>query len=397
MALEEAPGDLPRVQLRPKEDRRIRGGHCWIYESEIAAAPADLAAGGTALVCDARGEPLGSALWNPRSRIRARLFCRGARDFAGFVPEALTQALALRAAFYDRPYYRLIYGESDGFPGLTVERFGALLVAQLASAAIEPHAGRLAESLLALPGVTGLILRRDAAVRTREGLALLEPEIQGRMPEKIHVEEGSLSFALDPESGLKSGWFFDQRESREWVRARAAGRRVLDLFCHSGGFALQAAAGGAKAVLGIDRSEEALDLARASARINDLAERCRFQALDLFGGQGASGWPHGEWDLIVLDPPALAKGRGDLKSALGAYQHLNLKAISRVAPGGLLLTCSCTHPIEESVWQGTVLRAVHKAGRQARILYRGGQGPDHPVLPGMPETRYLKVLGLQIL
>ncbi len=389
--------ELPQVSLRPKEDRRIRRGHCWVFDDEIATAPMELPAGETVLVRDSAGRPLGSALWNPSSRIRARLFSRAERSFDAHVAPALDEALALRAALYTQPHYRLVYGEADGFPGLTVDRYGAVLVAQLASAAIEAHAERVVAALLALPYIQALVLRRDAAVRGREGLASEAPEQHGKLPDEVYAEEGGLHFALDLAHGMKSGWFWDQRENRLWLHGLSSGRSVLDLFCHSGGFALQAAAGGATRVLGLDRSEEALALARVSARLNDLEEHCRFKALDLFGGPAKPGWPHGRWDLVVLDPPALAKTRGDAASGLGAYEHLNKKAASRVADGGILLTCSCTYPIEEGVWQGTVLRAIRKTGRRARVIHRGGQGGDHPVLPGMPETRYLKVLGLQLL
>jgi len=387
--------DLPRVILRPREDRRLRRGHCWVYDGEIAEAPEGLAAGDSVLVTDAAGRPVGSALWNPGSRIRARLFDRGAANYRAVLPELLARALALREAVYGEPHYRLLYGESDGTPGVTADRYGGLVVAQLASAVAESHAGELADALLALPGVGSLVLRRDAPVREREGLALLPPEARGPVPETPEALEGGLRCRFDALGGMKGGWFWDQRESRAWLRRLATGKRVLDLFCHAGGFALQAAAGGAVEALGLDRSEEALALARESARLNGLD--CRFRAMDLFGGAGAPGWPHGRWDLVVLDPPALAKSRGDARQALGAYEHLNKKAAARVEAGGVLLTCSCTYPVEETVWQGTVLRALARAGRRARVLHRGGQGPDHPVLPGMPETRYLKVLAVQLL
>lgn len=389
--------ELPVVTLLPGEERRLRRGHCWAYAGEIAAAPEALAAGDSVLLVDARDEALGSALWNPQSQIRARLFARRPLDFATHLPQALARALDLRERLYAAPQYRLVFGEADGLPGLTVDRFGTLLVAQLASAASEAHAAAIADALLALPGVSGLVLRRDAGVRRKEGLAESPPEVHGAPPAEAWAEEGGLRFAIDPLGGLKGGWFWDQRESRAWLRAVARGRRVLDLFCHSGGFALQAAAGGAEAVLGLDRSEAALALARQSALANSIGKRCRFAALDLMqSGKGKAGWPHGEWDLVVLDPPALAKERGEIEGALGAYTHLNRKAAGRVAPGGILLTCSCTYPIEEHIWQGHVLRAVAKSGRHARLIYRGGQGGDHPVLPGMPETRYLSVLALQL-
>ena len=388
---------LPVVTLLPGEERRLRRGHCWAYAGEIASAPKELVAGDSVLLVDARGEALGAALWNPQSLIRARIYARRPLAFPDHLPEAIARALDLRERLYGAPQYRLIYGESDGLPGLTVDRFGALLVAQLASAASEAHAPALVEALLALPGVRGLVLRRDAGVRRKEGLPELPPETFGELPAAVWAEEAGLRFAIDPVGGLKGGWFWDQRASRAWLRRAASGRRVLDLFCHSGGFALQAAAGGAESVFGLDRSEPALALARRSAEANALAKRCRFTALDLLhGGKGAAGWPHGDWDLVVLDPPALAKDRGEVEGALGAYTHLNRKAAGRVAPGGILLTCSCTYPIEEQIWQGHVLRAVAKSGRQARLLYRGGQGADHPVLPGMPETRYLSVLALQL-
>ena len=392
-----ADNPLPEVVLRPREERRLRRGHCWAYDGEIAEAPAELAAGDSVALLDSRGGFVGSALWSPDSRIRARLFARRPLDYSAHLPNAVAAAHALRERVHPGGQHRLLYGESDGLPGLTADRYGPLVVLQLNSQVAEAHADRVAGLLMELPGVHGLIVRRDGAVRRKEGLPLVEPETLGELPEAAWAEEGGLRFALDPLGGMKGGWFWDQRDNRAWLRRIAAGARVLDLFCHTGGFALQAAAGGAAQVLGLDRSEPALALARANAEANGLADRCRFKALDLMrGGKGAPGWPHGDWEIVVLDPPALAKGRGDAKAALDAYLHLNRKAAGRVAPGGILISCSCTYPVEESLWQGAVLRAVRKAGRQARILYRGGQGADHPVLPGMPETRYLSVLALQL-
>jgi 23S rRNA (cytosine1962-C5)-methyltransferase len=388
---------FPTVTLKPGEERRLRRGHCWAYANEIDRAPGGILTGDTVVLASSRGQTLGAALWNPASLIRARLFARRPVGFAEHIDGALSRALSLREQLYGAPHYRLVYGESDGLPGLTVDRYGPLLVAQLTSAVSEAHAPALVAALAALPGVRGLVLRRDGAVRRKEKLPREEPESVGEIPELAWAEEGGLRFQLDPLGGLKGGWFWDQRDNRAWLRSVARGRRVLDLFCHSGGFALQAAAGGAAQVLGLDRSEPALALARASADANHLRDRCRFQALELMRtGKGGPGWPHGEWDLVVLDPPALAKDRDEAEAALGAYEHLNRRAAGRVAPGGVLLSCSCTYPVEPRVWRGRVLRAVAKAGRQARIVYRGGQGSDHPELPGMPETRYLEVLGLQL-
>lgn len=388
---------LPIVSLRPREERRLRRGHRWVYAGEIAAEPERLPAGATVLVEDATGRPLGSALYSPGQPLRARLFSAAALDFAAHLPDALARAHALRARLCPGEHHRLVFGESDALPGFTVDRFGALAVLQVNSGVAEAHAEALADALLALPGLAGLVIRRDAAVRRLEGLSDREPELRGIVPEEAWAEEGGLRCAFDPRGGMKGGWFWDQRDHRAWLRGVAHGARVLDLFCHTGGFALQAAAGGAGSALGLDRSEPALALARSSAAANGLGKRCRFQALDLMkGGKGVAGWPHGDWDIVVLDPPALAKGRGDAKAALDAYTHLNRKAAGRVAPGGLLLSCSCTFPVTEEAWQGTVLRALRKTGRRARIVHRGGQGADHPVLPGMPETRYLKALVLQL-
>jgi 23S rRNA (cytosine1962-C5)-methyltransferase len=390
---------LPLIRLGKREDRRLRRGHRWIYEQEIADDPrlTALATGASVIIADSEGRPVGTALWNAESKIRARLFTARAAAFPQMLPDLLAKALALRERLYPESHYRLIFGESDGMPGLTVDRFGAVLVAQIASAAMEAHAAALGDALLDLPGVSALVLRRDAAVRAKEGLASVAPELRGELPDSLFAAEGGLRFSIDPLGGMKGGWFWDQRDSRSWLSAIAKGCRVLDLFCHTGGFGIRAAKSGAGAGRRVVRSEPALAMARESAALAGLSSICRFKAIDLFGGPGEPGWPKGHWDLVVLDPPALTRSRRDVKTALGAYDHLNRKAAGRVAPGGILLSCSCTFPIEETVWQGCVLRALRRAGRQARVIHRGGQGADHPVLPGMPETRYLKVLGIQLL
>ncbi len=391
--------ELPVVRLKRREDRRLRRGHRWVFASEIEgdSETSALQTGCSVLIADSEGRAIGSALWNEESLIRARLFSQRKASFDKLLPELVAGALSLRERLYAVSHYRLVYGESDGLPGLTVDRFGPLLVAQIASACMEAHAELLTQTLLSLPGISALVIRRDAAVRGKEGLKSCEPELLGSLPDDVHAEEGGLRFELDPLGGMKGGWFWDQRDNRNWLAGVANGSTVLDLFCHTGGFGIRAAAGGASSVLGLDRSEAALALAGTSAKKAGLGDICRFKTIDLFGGAGARGWPKGGWDLVVLDPPALTKNRRDTKGALGAYDHLNRKAAGRVAPGGILLSCSCTYPIEETVWQGSVLRAMHRAGRQARIIHRGGQAADHPVLPGMPETRYLKTLALQLL
>jgi 23S rRNA (cytosine1962-C5)-methyltransferase len=326
--------------------------------------------------------------------VSARLLDRDAkraidRDF--FVAR-LEDALTLRRRLYDQPYYRLIHAEADGLPGIVADRFGDVLVTQLNTAGMARlEAEWLAASIVTL-APRAVILRNDSPARALEGLS---PEGEariafGEITGPIELVENGVRFLADPRAGQKTGWFFDQRDNRRFVAALCGGARVLDLYCYSGGFAVQAACAGASAVLALDSSQAALALAAASAERNGVAERCRFLRADVFDEVARLVVGRERFDVVVADPPAFVKAKKDLGPGLRGYRKLARQAASLVAPGGILFIASCSHNVETEAFAEAVRRGLEDAGRSGRILRSAGAGPDHPVHPWLPESAYLK-------
>jgi 23S rRNA (cytosine1962-C5)-methyltransferase len=345
----------------------------------------------------ADGEPLAQALFNPHTLIAARVISRrldGEID-AGFLAERLARARDLRQRLYKRPFYRLVHAEADGFPGTVVDRFGDLLVAQINCAGMELLLPALLEAFERVLQPAVVLLRCDSPARAAEGLASYVRLAKGELTGAVEVEENGLRFLADPREGQKTGWFFDQRENRAEVARLAGGLSLLDVYSYAGGFALAAAAAGAREVTAVDRSEAALALAERAAGLNGLAERCRFRRAEAFeelerlaGGK--------RFGIVVADPPAFVKSKKELKQGARGYRKLARLAAALVEPGGFLFIASCSHnmPVEE--FERQVARGLVDARREGRILRSAGAAPDHPVHPALPESAYLKSLLLQI-
>jgi 23S rRNA (cytosine1962-C5)-methyltransferase len=388
------PKARPLVMLQAGRHKRALAGHPWVYSNEIAMdAPAKALPPGTLVsLRNAGGDPLGVAAFNPHTLVSARILDRDAKraiDHDFFVAR-LEAALALRHRLYDQPYYRLVHAEADGLPGFVLDRFGDVLVAQLNTAgAVRLEAPFLAAAEAVL-GPRAIVLRNDSPARALEGLA---PELRlakGAVEGPVELVENGARFLADPREGQKTGWFFDQRDNRRFVAALAAGARVLDLYCYSGGFAVQAALGGAGAVLALDRSEPALKLAAASADLNGVGERCRFERAEAFDELQRLVTAGERFDMVVADPPAFVKSKKDLGPGLRGYRKLARLAASLVAPGGILFIASCSHNVEPPDFAEAVRRGLEDAGRTGRVLRSAGAAPDHPVHPWLPESAYLK-------
>ncbi len=382
------------LQLRKNEEHRLRAGHLWVYSNEVDVAVTPLTGfepGETALLRDYRERPLGTVYVNPHSLICARLLDRspdvtpGADWFAG----RIATAAALRKRLFEQPFYRLVYGESDGLPGLVIDRYDQVFTVQLTTAGMERCRDAVLEALQRVMRPTAVVLRNDAPVRALEGLS---PYVEAlpAAPERVMVEENGLRFELEPLTGQKTGWFYDHRLNRARLPAYVRGRRVLDVFSYSGAWGLQAAAGGAREVVCIDESRPALDLLLHNARLNGLADRVEARHGEAFALLKALREAGETFEVIVLDPPAFIKRRKDKAAGTRAYQRLNQLAMELLDTDGILITASCSFHLAADELRGALQQAALHADRTLQILEQGHQGPDHPVHPAIPETAYLK-------
>ena len=392
---------VPRVFLRPGGDRRVGRGSPWVFSNEVRMdddAKA-LAPGTVATVRRVDGKPLGVGTFNPHALIAFRIFDRDAMIpvDAQFLAGRLRRALALRERLFDAPYYRLVHAEADGLPGLVVDRYGDSLVLQANTAGMEALTPFLLDALDDVLAPACVVLRNDAPARALEGLERTVHVARGAVPEAgFRVEERGLTFAVDPVAGQKTGWFYDQRPNREFVAPLARGGRVLDVYCHSGAFTVAAAAAGAAASTGVDTSEPALALARRAAEANGLGEHCTFERSEAFADLERRLAAGERYRLVVADPPAFARSKKEVPTALRGYRKLARLAAAVVEPGGVLFVASCSHAVAADAFTAEVSAGVARAGRSGRILRTGGAGPDHPVHPHLPETAYLKTLVLQL-
>jgi 23S rRNA (cytosine1962-C5)-methyltransferase len=357
------------------------------------------AAGETVLVKSAEGRPLALAAWSPKSQIRARVwtFDVALSIEKSFFEERLKSAIHLRTRLPAAKHtnaLRLVHGESDGLPGLIVDRYADVLVVQFLAAGVERWRDAILDALAEQTGCEAIFERSDAEVRKIEGLEPRAGFARGnRDARRCPIAEYGLNFRVDVEEGQKTGFFLDQRENRQRVRALAAGREVLDGFCYTGGFSLAALAGGAKSVTAVESSSEALEIAREHLRINALSQdRIAFEQADVFAFQRQLRDRGRAFDLIVLDPPKFAPSAAQAKNAARAYKDINLMAFRLLAPGGLLATFSCSGGVDAALFQSIVAGAAVDAGVDAKILERFGAAADHPVATCFPEGEYLKGL-----
>ncbi len=394
------PAARPRISLLPGHAWRAEAGHPWIFSNEVRmdAAARALPPGALVTLCRAGGSPLGVAMFNPHTLLAARLLDRDAGRAIGrrFFARRLERALALRERLFAAPHYRLVHGEADGVPGLIVDRFGAVLVAQANAAGIARLEPIVLDALDGLLRPATIVLRNDSPVRAQEGLAAETRVARGRLDAAVVVDEDGARFPVDVLAGQKTGWFYDQRRSRAFVAGLASAARVLDLYCYSGGFAVQMARAGAAAVTGIDSSAPALRLAAEAAALNGVAGRCAFRRAEAFAETARLAAAGDRFDVVVADPPAFARSRRDAGPALRGYRKLARLAAALVAPRGFLFLASCSFHVGEAEFAEAVRRGLADAGRAGRILRRAGAGPDHPIHPALPETAYLKTAMLTL-
>ena len=388
------PRDSPRLMLRVTA--RSRPGHPWVFSNEVLSPPViQLPPGGAVEVVDAQGRVMGRGYANPNSLIAVRLFC-GASDSPDdpdLYVRRLRDALALRERVVPgRRSYRLCAGEADSLPGVIIDRYEDVLSVQITTRGMEDRKAMIRAAIEAVIAPKGVIFRGDVPLRAMEGLPLERGLWWGEVPPRVRFSENGVTFEADLVDGQKTGFFFDQAENRAFMAARVAGARVLDVYAHLGGWALVAMKHGASYAATIESSAPANELIRNNAAINELS-------VDVLHGDAEvemGKLPSQSFDAVCIDPPAFAKNRKSAGAALGAYKRVNQAAARLVKAGGLLFTSSCSHHIEAERFEATVVHGARSAGRRLQLVRRGGQAPDHPILPGVPETEYLKHLAFVV-
>ena len=387
------------IRLASGKEARIHAGHPWIYRSEIARVDDEGEPGAIAHVRDNRGRFLGQAMVNLRSQIAGRLITRQEEPVdAVFFERRIREAVSrCGRSVHGEDACRLIFGEADHLPGLIVDRYHDLLVIQILTAGMERVREVILEVVKRVVQPRAIYERNDALPRKLEGLELRKGYAWGEGETGIWIREGDLSFFVEVAEGQKTGFFLDQRENRQVVKRLAEGREALDCFCYSGGFALSAAAGGAASVIGVDLSAEAIAWAERSAQRNALASRCTFTAANAFDALRAFDREDRRFGLVILDPPAFTKGKETLAGALRGYKEINLRAMKLLAPGGILVTCSCSYHLDASMFLDMLRAAAADARRVFHLVELRTQARDHPVLLAAKETQYLKCAILQAL
>jgi 23S rRNA (cytosine1962-C5)-methyltransferase len=386
---------LPRLRLKKNEDRRLRGGHLWIFSNEVDTVATPLKAfapGDLAVVENARGESLGIAYVNPDSLISARLLGRDVKADIGrsFFAKRLERARDWRERVYESPFYRLAYGESDGLPGLVIDRFGEVFVVQTNTAGMEKLQEPLLAALDKVFAPRAVILKNTSGLRALEGLDSYTRVAVGDPVSPLEIVENGTRFLVDPVEGQKTGWFFDHRDNRAMLAKLCRGRRVLDLFAYTGGWGVQAARAGAARVECVDASEAALRLAAENARLNGVVESMEFVREDVFEFLKRAREERRHYDVIVLDPPAFIKRKKDTTQGIEAYRRLNQAALQVLAYGGVLVSASCSFHLQRETLHDLLRASARHLDRHLVFFARGGQAPDHPVHPAIPETDYLK-------
>ncbi len=403
----------PTVTITKKGQKAIEAGHPWVYAGEVLSCPENAENGAIVDVCSEKGTWLGAGLLSLHSLIRVRLLSRNANDSfdEGFWLRRFRYAWAYRKTVLepsDLTACRVVFGESDGLPGLTVDRFGDILVTQTLSYGMETRKERLFPLLVQAlredgQDIWGIYERNDEALREKEGLI----QSKGFFPlsgetapcETVtEITENGVKYTVDFENGQKTGFFLDQKYNRRAVGRLSAGKRVLDCFTHTGSFALNAALGGAERVTAVDVSQAAVDMARRNAARNGLEDRMDFLCADVFDLlPRLLEEKRREWDFIILDPPAFTKSRRTAEQAVRGYKEINYRAMRLLPRGGYLATCSCSHFMEEPRFLGVIAAAARDAGVQLKQIEARQQAPDHPILWGVPETNYLKFYLFQII
>lgn len=389
------------LRLKDRADRRLKAGHLWIYSNEVDTKATPLksfSTGELVLIENAAGKAIGTGYVNPNTLICARLVSRDARYMLdkSLLVHRIKVALSLRESLFDKPCYRLIFGDSDSLPGLVVDRFGDVLVVQISTAGMELVKDQIVEALVQVLKPTGILLKNDGTSRKLENLPEYIEVAYGEVPDEVELEENGVRFLAPVMKGQKTGWFYDHRLNRDRLRHYVKGKRVLDVFSYVGGWGVQCAAFGAEEVICVDASEKAVDLVHRNAELNGLQDKVgtmqgdAFEALKQLKAEGE------QFDVIIVDPPAFIKRRKDVKAGELAYRRINEMAMRLLSKDGILVACSCSMHLQRDSMLDALRAGSRHIERNLQIIEQGHQGPDHPILPAIPETEYIKAMTARV-
>ncbi len=398
-AAADVPSTFPDLRLKNGEDRRLSAGHLWVFSNEVDTTATPLNTfqkGAICRVVSSRDKFLGYAYVNPNSLISARILGRDARHPPGrsLLVHRLKVALSLRERLYDKPFYRLVYGESDGLPGLVLDRYGDCIVGQIATAGMEAMKEDIVAAVDKVLSPAILIWKNDSGARELEGLPSYVETASGEAPDFLEVEENAVRFKVPSLTGQKTGWFFDQAANRRSFLKYVKGRSVLDVFSYLGAWGLSAARAGASEVTCVDSSASAIGLLEETAAANELAvSTIKGDAFDVLEKLHEE---RRKFDCVVIDPPAFIKRKKDIPKGEAAYRRLNQLAMQLLERDGILVSCSCSWHLEPDQLLGAINKAGRHVGRFVQIIETGGQAPDHPLHPAIPETRYLKAFTCRV-
>lgn len=388
-----------RVRLQRNKDKYLRRGYPWVFRNQIKSVEGDPQTGDVVSLEDSGGQYLGQGLFHTAAQIAVRFVTNDPSaivDAALFAGRARAAAQARARWFGDATHARLVFGESDGLPGTVVDRYGGVITWSCLSAGVERHRDAILEELIGVTGASTVVERNDNPLREKDGLEQAVGVIRGALPGPVRIEESGVAYQVDVLNGPKTGFFIDQRFHRLLLRRFVCDRSVLDVFSADGGFGLQAAHAGAAEVCCVDSSAIAIARALGNAQLNGLTERVSFVQADALEELSRLASDGRRYDVVVLDPPAFAKRRRDVEGAERAYQSININALRVLGVGGLLATSSCSQAFDEEAFLKVIRYAAKRTGYQLRLLFRGCQPPDHPVLDSMPETSYLKFFLFQV-
>ena len=389
---------MQSVKLKAKEERRLKAGHWWVFSNEIDGLDTSIEPGTLVRVLDSAGVQVGIGTFNPHSLIAVRLLQKGEEELSkDFIFEKLDEAYSRRKEIGVRKYGRMCYGEGDNLPGLVIDRYGDILVVDILTAGMELLKPQITKALQKIFKPTGIYYKNDSAFRALEGLTNT-PDIVGEVPETVEIEENGVKYIVPIRGGQKTGFYFDQRENRAFLKPYFKDKLVLDLYSYIGSFGITAALAGAAQVWGCDSSAAAVELAKKNAELNgvsDIAVFHRDDAERLLSAMKKGELPD-QPDIVLLDPPAFVKSRKALPQAVGLYVKLVKMALEGLKPGGYLAFSTCSHHISRELFVDIIRQGVSKSGVQAALIELRGQAKDHPILIGMPETEYLHFALVQV-
>ena len=394
---------MQRLRLRKNADRRLKGGHLWLYSNEIDIKETPLKGiePGEQVIIEAdNGREMGIAYVNPNSLICARVVSRDPKVALdrSLLVHRFNQALSLRKQFFKEPYYRLVHGESDLLPGLVIDRFDDVLVVQINTQGMAKVEAEIIDALDKVVRPRVIVMSNDTSGRRMEGLPLASEVVRGELPEDglVSLIENGVTYSVSPLEGQKTGWFYDHRDNRAWLNQWVKGKRVLDVFSYVGGWGIQAAVNGAASVTCVDASAKALNAVDRNAALNGVSDRVSTIEGDAFEALAALKEQGEQFDIVIVDPPAFIRKRKDMNVGERAYGRLNREAMRLLKRDGLLVSGSCSMHLLPERHKDIIRGAARHQDRHAQIIFEGHQGSDHPVHPAIPETSYLKALGVRV-